>query len=156
MPGGKTHELINITALVSILTVVYYLSTWPETGTFARHPDINEVIAFSVSYIFATFYLSPDLDTKSRPYKRWKMLRILWWPYRIIFKHRGFSHNMILGPLTILLYLTVIVLALLLLSGVGLQNIPIRIVIAATTGIVLSVEIHIISDRFFSKVKSIF
>lgn len=155
MPGGKTHELINITTLVSILTVVYYLSTWPETGAFARHPDINEVIAFSVSYIFATFYLSPDLDTKSRPYKRWKMLRILWWPYRIIFKHRGFSHNMILGPLTILLYLTVIVLALLLLSGVGLQNIPIRIVIAATTGIVLSVEIHIISDRFFSKVKSI-
>ncbi len=154
MPGGKTHELINITALVSILTVVYYLSTWPETGAFARHPDIK-VIAFSVSYIFATFYLSQDLDTKSRPYKRWKMLRILWWPYRIIFKHRGFSHNMILGPLTILLYLTVIVLALLLLSGVGLQNIPIRIVIAATTGIVLSVEIHIISDRFFSKVKSI-
>ena len=63
---------------------------------------------------------------------------------------------MIFGPLIILLYLTVIVLALLLLSGVGLQNIPIRIVIAATAGIVLSVEIHIISDRLFSKVKSIF
>ena len=155
MPGGKTHELINITALVSILTVVYYLSTWPETGAFARHPDIYEILVFSVSYIFATFFLSPDLDTKSRPYKRWKMLRILWWPYRIIFKHRGFSHNMILGPLTILVYLTVIVLASLLLSGVGLQNIPIRMVIAATAGIVLSVEIHIISDRFFSKVKSI-
>ncbi len=155
MPGGKTHELINITALVSILAVFYYLSTWPETGAFARHPDIYEILVFSVSYIFATFFLSPDLDTKSRPYKRWKMLRILWWPYRIIFKHRGFSHNMILGPLTILVYLTVIVLASLLLSGVGLQNIPIRMVIASTAGIVLSVEIHIISDRFFSKVKSI-
>lgn len=156
MPGGKTHELINITALVSILTVFYYLSTWQEAIAAARHPDIYEILAFSVSYIFATFFLSPDLDIKSRPYKRWKMLRILWWPYRILFKHRGFSHHMIFGPLIIILYLTAIVLALLLLSGVGLQNIPICIVIAATAGIVLSVEIHIISDRLFSKVKSIF
>lgn len=156
MPSGKTHELINITVLAATLAGLYYVSTRQETAMVIGYLNTYTILAFSISYLFATFFLSPDLDTKSRPYKRWKILRILWWPYRIIFKHRGFSHNIIVGPLTILLNLALIVFAFLLLTGIRLQNIPLWIVIAATIGIVLSIEIHIISDSFFSKVKSLF
>ena len=156
MPGGKTHETINITVLAAILAGIFYLTIWQETAILSRYMDAYTVIAFSCSYLFATFFLSPDLDTKSRPFKRWKMFRILWWPYRTMFKHRGFSHNMILGPITILLNFVLILYLLTLLSGVGLHSIPQGLLIAATTGMILSIEIHIISDRFFSMVKSIF
>jgi uncharacterized metal-binding protein len=155
MPGGKTHETINITVLAAILAGIFYLTIWQETAILSRYMDAYAVMAFSCSYLFATFFLSPDLDTKSRPYKRWKMLRILWWPYRTIFKHRGFSHNMILGPITILLNFVLILSLFTLLSGVGLHSIPQGILIAATVGMILPIEIHIMSDCFISMVKSI-
>lgn len=153
MPGGKTHELINITLLVAILAGLYHLSKWQETALVVRYLDTYKILAFSVSYLFATFFLSPDLDTKSRPYKRWKMLKILWWPYRIIFKHRGFSHNMIMGPLTILLNLALIAFALLLLADVELRAIPLRFAVEVIAGITLSIEVHIISDILVPKIK---
>ncbi|WP_370576120.1 metal-binding protein [Methanomethylovorans sp.] len=153
MPSGKTHEKINITVLVVILTGLYYLSTRQETAIVFRYLDIYKILTFSVSYLFATFFLSPDLDTKSRPYKRWKMLRILWWPYRIIFKHRGFSHNMFLGPLTILLNLALITFALLLFTGIELRSIPPRFAVAFIAGMILPIEVHIISDILVPKIK---
>lgn len=155
MPGGKTHEVINITVLAAILAGIFYLTAWQETIMIPGYLDTYTIIAFSCSYLFATFFLSPDLDTKSRPYKRWKMLRILWWPYRIIFKHRGVSHNMILGPITILLNFVLMLIVLTLLAGVGLYDIPLRILITATVGMILPIEIHIRSDCFFSMIKSI-
>jgi len=155
MPGGKTHEVINITVLAAILAGIFYLRAWQETIMIPGYLDTYTIIAFSCSYLFATFFLSPDLDTKSRPYKRWKMLRILWWPYRVIFKHRGVSHNMILGPITILLNFVLMLIVLTLLAGVGLYDIPLRILITATVGMILPIEIHIISDCFFSMIKSI-
>ncbi len=155
MPGGKTHETINITVLAAILAGIFYLTMCQEAAIFSIYLDTYTVIVFSCSYLFATFFLSPDLDTKSRPYKRWKMFRILWWPYRTIFKHRGVSHNIVLGPITILLNFLLILLLLTLLAGVELYNIPLKILITATAGMVLSMEIHIISDCFFSMVKNI-
>lgn len=155
MPSGKTHEHINITVLVVLLAVFYYLLTWQKTPMVTRYLNTYTILTFSVSYLFATFFLSPDLDTKSRSYKRWKMLRILWWPYRIIFKHRGFSHNLILGPLTILLNLALIVFAIILLTGIEPESIPLRLAIAIIAGIVLSIDVHIISDSFFSKIKHV-
>jgi len=106
--------------------------------------------------LFATFFLSPDLDIESKPYKRWRIFKFLWWPYKVIFKHRGISHNPILGPLSIVLNLALIVAVLLLLMGVDLYKIPLRLIVAATTGMCLSMEVHIISDFLISKMKSYF
>ncbi len=40
----------------------------------------------------------PDLDTVSRQYSRWSVLRVLWLPYRQFFTHRSrFTHGLILG-----------------------------------------------------------
>jgi uncharacterized metal-binding protein len=156
MPSGKTHELINITVLVVLLAVFYYLSAWQKTPIATRYLDTYTILIFSMSYIFATFFLSPDLDTKSRSYKRWKMLRILWWPYRIIFKHRGFSHNIVLGPISIILNLALIAVAIIVFTGIEPESIPLRLAIAIIAGIVLSIDVHIISDRFISKIKYVF
>lgn len=156
MPSGKTHELINITVLVVLLAVFYYLSAWQKTPIATRYLDTYTILVFSMSYFFATFFLSPDLDTKSRSYKRWKMLRILWWPYRIIFKHRGFSHNIVLGPISIILNLALIAVSIIVYTGIEPESIPLRLAIAIIAGIVLSIDVHIISDRFISKIKYLF
>ncbi|WP_292470525.1 metal-binding protein [Methanolobus sp.] len=155
MPKVKTHDTINTAVLVGVLSGLYYLM-WKEIGFVSIYLNTYTLLVFSLAYLFATFYLSPDLDTNSKPYKRWGMLRILWWPYKVIFKHRGFSHNPILGPLSIILNLGLIIAALLLLGGVDLQIIPTNFIIPAMAGMVLSMEVHIISDSFVSKLKSIF
>ncbi len=156
MPDGKTHETINAAALIASLAGLYHISAGYGNAVIGSYLDTYTILVFSLAYLFATFFLSPDLDTQSRSYKRWRMFRILWWPYRIIFKHRGFSHNLILGPLSIMMNLALITIPLLLLAGVELQNIPPGFILAAIMGIVLSMEIHIISDRLISKMKSWF
>lgn len=40
--------------------------------------------------------------------RRWGRLAFLWWPYAKLFRHRGISHHVLWGPLTRLLYLTVV------------------------------------------------
>lgn len=156
MPSGKTHEIINITVLMVILAGLYYFSTWQKNEIVTKYLDIYTILAFSASYIFATFFLSPDLDTKSRPYKRWKILKILWWPYRIMFKHRGYSHNIVLGPLSIILNLVLIAVVIILFTGVEVKDIPLKLAVAIIVGIVLSIDVHIIADSLVSKTKHVF
>jgi uncharacterized metal-binding protein len=156
MPGGKTHETINAVILVAAVSGLAYITTWNGIDAVTPYLSIHNIIVFSAAYLFATFFLSPDLDIDSKPYRRWKMFRILWWPYKVIFRHRGFSHNPILGPLSIMINLALITIPLLLLAGVELQKIPSSFILAAIMGIVLSMEIHIISDRLISKMKSWF
>jgi uncharacterized metal-binding protein len=156
MPDGKNHDLINILVLALILSGIFYFGIWKENELLLRHLNIYVVSMFSGFYLFATFFLSPDLDIESTPYKRWSFLRFLWWPYKVMFKHRGLSHHIIIGPLSIVLNLAIIVAVLLLLAGVDLQNLPLNFVEAAVTGMVLSIEIHILSDRLVSKMKAIF
>jgi uncharacterized metal-binding protein len=155
MPDGKTHEMINAVVLMASIAGLYYLSTEYGNAVIGSYLNTYTILIFSAAYLFATFFLSPDLDIDSRPYRRWKVFRILWWPYKVIFKHRGFSHNPILGPLSIVANLTLIVIPLLLLAGVDLQNMPPQFIAAAIAGIVLSIEVHIISDTMISKMKSV-
>ena len=47
----------------------------------------------------------PDLDTASKQYSRWKLLRPLWFPYRTAFKHRSrWSHGLVFGTLFRVVY----------------------------------------------------
>lgn len=156
MPGGKTHDMINIAVLIVVLAVLSYLTMWNVNEMAVKYLDIYTIAVFSLSYLFATFFLSPDLDIESKPYKRWKMFRILWWPYKVIFKHRGLSHNPIIGPLSIVINLALIVALLLLLMGIELHKGHLRFIVVAMIGMVLSMEVHIISDFLVSKLKSYF
>lgn len=156
MPDGKHHDIINFSVLFVLLSCIFYFGVWKENTLFLKYTDAYIISIFAVFYLFATLFLSPDLDIDSTPYKRWKWLRILWWPYKEIFKHRGLSHHFIIGPLSIVLNLAIIVVALLLLAGVKLQTIPVNFIVAATVGMVLSIEVHILSDCIISKMKECF
>lgn len=156
MPDGKTHEMINTAVLIVAVSGLLYLATLKEALLIAGYLNTYTIMTFAVAYLFATFFLSPDLDIESSSYKRWGIFRILWWPYKVIFKHRGFSHNLILGPLSIVMNLALIAIPVLLLAGVQPQSLPPDFIIAAVAGMVLSMEVHIISDNFISGIKGAF
>jgi len=89
MPSGATHDRITlwISPLVAGLTWVLTQSdrlTLITVGTF----------------LAGGLLLSPDLDIRSRPYKRWGWLRWLWLPYQKSIRHRSWlSHGWIIGTL---------------------------------------------------------
>ena len=143
--------MINMAVLILALAAFFYFILWNESIICSRYLDLYTILIFSLSYLFATFFLSPDLDIESKPYKRWGILRLILWPYKVILKHRGFSHNTIIGPFSIVLNLAIIVIPFLLLAGVQLQKIPLNYVAVTILGMVMSMEVHIISDCLVSK-----
>ncbi|MBN2110335.1 MAG: metal-binding protein [Methanosarcinaceae archaeon] len=156
MPDGKMHEMINTAVLLIIVSVLTYIAKLKEPAIFASYVNTSIILIFAIAYVFSTFFLSPDLDIDSSSYRRWGMLRILWWPYKVIFKHRGISHNPVLGPLSIVMNLALITVPVLLLAGINLPSLPVDLTMAAIAGMVLSMEVHIISDCFVSRMKSAF
>ncbi len=97
MALGRTHDLVNLTALPAFLYVL------PK----------DMMVPFSLGYVVGTFLLSPDLDLpNSKPSRRWKFLRWVWFPYQMISKHRGVSHMPVLGSLIRLAYIVGAVLFL--------------------------------------------
>jgi len=86
MVSGKNHDraILFTSPIVGIIGVSYSL----ELG----------IIAAS-AHLLGGLYLSPDLDLKSKPFKRWGVLRVLWLPYqKLIPCHRHWlSHGVIVG-----------------------------------------------------------
>lgn len=71
----------------------------------------------ALAFLLGGLWLSPDLDTRSNPTRRWGPLRLLWWPYRRLLRHRSLlSHSPLLGTSGRLLYLMALLLALCLLG----------------------------------------
>jgi len=100
MPSGKTHDKIAIRAPFVLGAVA--------TGAmlyFQLNPALP-IIAGAATFI-SGWWLSPDLDIHSEPYKRWGLLRFIWLPYRkLIPKHRSFfSHGILVGTLLRLAWL---------------------------------------------------
>lgn len=63
----------------------------------------------------------PDLDIQSRQYTRWGVFRIVWLPYRVVFRHRSrLSHGLLFGTLIRVIYFAG-VLALLTACAVYLR-----------------------------------
>ncbi|MFC2082013.1 DUF2227 family putative metal-binding protein [Candidatus Bipolaricaulota bacterium] len=104
MPSGKTHLRVEIGLLVACwlpLAVWFLIEGWAAP---------NDIAAFVFAYAFSSLFLSPDLDLRtSRPYLRWGVLRWLWAPYALVFRHRQRSHHVLLGPLSRIAYLGIIV-----------------------------------------------
>ncbi len=99
MPKYRTHTGFNLLFLP------------PFTYAVWRYGGLEESVLFSGGYIFATYFMSPDVDVfGSGPIRRWGWLSILWLPYSLIFSHRGISHVPIIGTLTRIAYLGVLAL----------------------------------------------
>lgn len=95
MPAGKVHLAVELGTL----------PLWVAGGV-ALGVERSILTAFVASYLGASLLLSPDLDLwGAAPSRRWGPLRVLWVPYAFLFRHRGISHSLFLGPLTRLAYL---------------------------------------------------
>lgn len=114
MPSGRAHEAINLTVLAALAGGYAYARA---QGLVQDHPLLSTetLAAFSASYFIGTFLVTPDLDlaeNRVRAKSNWGLLGLLWIPYGATFSHRGLSHSWLVGPLTRLLYLALLALAL--------------------------------------------
>jgi uncharacterized metal-binding protein len=95
MPSGQTHDRITLWSLPVV------------TGlTLAMTRSGNLALIVSGGFLFSGLMFSPDLDLKSRPFKRWGWLRWIWIPYQKVMRHRSlFSHGPLIGTTLRMLYL---------------------------------------------------
>jgi uncharacterized metal-binding protein len=114
-----------------------------------------------LGFLLGGLLLSPDLDTRSNPTRRWGPLRLLWWPYRRCLAHRSLvSHSPLLGTAGRLAYLAVMALLLAAalqplglpalawleesVTGLWQQHRP--LLISALAGLEASNWLHLIQD----------
>ena len=138
MPNDGTHILIGTIVLSSIIT--FYLIKFIYIAWAA-------LAAFTLAYLFGTFYLSPDIDMNSKPYKRWGLIKFIWWPYQKLVPHRSISHHIVWGPLSIIGYLALVTSPLWVLS---IQLIDVEMLLVVMGGLAASMIVHIITDRTWS------
>ncbi len=134
MPNYKNHERINLFVLCCVDAALIYFKI-----------DLWMVGLFSVSYLIATFLISPDLDLDSRIYNRWGFLKYIWWPYKELFKHRQSSHHIIFGPLSLWLYSATLIFIVVYLLQLNIDVSP-ETIIVLSLGLVVATECHIIAD----------
>lgn len=119
--------------------------------------SVSTVAAFAGAYVFSMIFLSPDLDlSRSRAARRWGILRWLWLPYAGMFRHRRISHHLLLGPLTRVLYLVAVVLAIVSLAALATKRAiqvgrpSLSLLCAVFAGLYLPNVTHIVADRAYS------
>jgi uncharacterized metal-binding protein len=94
MPSGKTHDAITFLFVAPV-----FAAGWKITGNTATAAVV------SVAFLFGGLMFGPDLDTMSKQYTRWGILRFLWYPYQAFFAHRSrWSHGLIFGTLLRVIY----------------------------------------------------
>lgn len=94
MPNGPTHDAITFLLAVPAAMTSYVLMRDPSTA-----------VVVGLAFLFGGLMFGPDLDTVSRQYSRWSVLRYLWFPYRHFFKHRSrLSHGLVFGALIRVVY----------------------------------------------------
>jgi len=171
MPNVRTHDIITV-ATAAVMVPVALNSGLP-------HMDGVNTAVLTSTYLASGLLFSPDLDTHSRPYRRWGPFRWLWLPYKALVPHRSWvSHSFVLGPLLRVLYFVGIV-GLLAALGIGLINLMVPVdptgtmlniavtgriwteqhlptIAYATAGLILGGASHTLADIVFSKIKRMF
>ena len=147
MPSGETHIKINWIVLIIINIIIVFFHTLIE---------IREFALFNIIYILTSYLISPDLDLDSSVYRRWSIFRWIWYPYREIMKHRGLSHSIVFGPLSIILNLALYILPVILfinmidqIPQIRFEGLQAELTLISVICIFLIVEIHIIADKIF-------
>jgi len=98
MASGQQHDRATW-----ILALPFGLLWGPWLG-------LAGITAGGLAFLIGGLWLSPDLDTRSNPSRRWGPLRLLWWPYRRLLRHRSLlSHSPFLGSAGRLLYVAALI-----------------------------------------------
>ncbi len=92
MASGKTHRRFNLLLIPAFTFILFY---------YDLHYFL--IVTFFLGYLSSTYLFSPDTDLL--PSKYLSLVRPLFYPYTILFKHRGSSHNLIWGTLGRIIYL---------------------------------------------------
>ena len=101
MASGRSHDRVTW-----CLALPFGLLWWPWLGL------IGSAVT-TVCFLLGGLLLSPDLDTRSNATRRWGPLRVLWWPYRKLLRHRSpVSHSPLIGTAVRLTYLFSVLLAM--------------------------------------------
>lgn len=112
MPNARTHDVITVVTAAAGTPALLY-SGLPDMST-------THAAVLITSYLASGLLFSPDLDLKSRPYRRWRTLRFVWLPYQHFVPHRSWvSHSLMFGPVIRVLYFAG-VMSLLTLICLGL------------------------------------
>jgi uncharacterized metal-binding protein len=115
VPSGRVHEAINLTFFSGLAAGYAYARMQGLTAELEQAIPSQVVGAFTASYLIGTFLVTPDLDLSEqnvRAKSNWGLFGLLWIPYGAMFSHRGLSHSWIVGPLTRVLYLATVFLAM--------------------------------------------
>jgi uncharacterized metal-binding protein len=149
MASGRSHDRATWA-----LSLPFGLLWWPLLG-------LAGVACAGLAFLLGGLLLSPDLDTRSNPTRRWGPLRLLWWPYRRLLRHRSVvSHSPVLGTLGRLLYLGALLIGLswlgqplgapgpaaLVQRAQQLWQAHQPLVIAALVGLEASTWLHLLQD----------
>jgi len=95
MANGRAHDRWNLFWLA--LMIAYLIS---------RHLSLFLLCFFILGFFLSTFIFSPDTDLG--PKKRVGVVGVILYPYQFFFKHRGFSHSLLWGTFTRIIYLLVV------------------------------------------------
>lgn len=107
MPSGKTHDAIT-----------FFLVAPTFAATYLITKEIPTSIVVTVGMFFGGLMFGPDLDTHSKQYVRWGIIKFLWYPYQAFFAHRSrWSHGLIFGTfIRVIYFIGVLTLMAFLLS----------------------------------------
>lgn len=131
MPSHSVHEQINQAVLIGILLFF-----------FNKNIEYNYVVVFSAVFIFSTYFITPDLDIDSKIYRRWWVLRIIWYPYMKIFNHGQVSHNLLLGPVLLIVYTFIPLATIMYVAKISIDT----LFFIAILSLFIATELHIFAD----------
>ncbi|MEM6845453.1 MAG: DUF2227 family putative metal-binding protein [Bacteroidota bacterium] len=104
MASGRTHNIGTLVLTPAVAWAAWELSQHDTTTTWLAGLGC-----------FCGIFISPDLDMRQRTVSETTLLRwslgigylwiFLWYPYAMLFRHRGISHTPLIGTATRMLYL---------------------------------------------------
>lgn len=102
MPSGRTHDIVTY----ALVPPTFILAHW-------YWGDLLVSAVATAAMVFAGLMFGPDLDVYSKQYRRWGLLRFIWYPYTAALGHRSrLSHGLVFSTAFRVLYFLVIILLL--------------------------------------------
>lgn len=116
MASGEVHDRTTWMGAAGLGLVI-----WTVTNSF------EQTTGASAGVLFGGLMLSPDLDIKSKPWRRWGLLRFLWTPYQKVVPHRSvLSHSPLIGTAGRLIYLAIPTLLICLIFRVPIDLVMVK------------------------------